>query len=182
MTATTVPIMLTGQSLVDYVNSYDLTSRSRTEMIMDAGYVYDNGKAMYTEFYTALLRAKGVAPVLDSDVEEELYDELSRDTKALYDKVDEMLGEKWDHEEVMEFLHELDDIGITTVDQFDDFYFGVYDTEEEFAEEFCNQVDSINTDSPYYFAIDWQRVWDHSLRYDFDTIEFDRSVFFFRNL
>jgi hypothetical protein len=30
-------------------------------------------------------------------------------------------------------------------------------------------------------AVDWQAVWDHNLRYDFNTIEFDGTVFFFFN-
>lgn len=178
MTQTT--FKLTGQSLVDFVNGYDLNAHTRTEMVLEAGYAYDNGKAMYTEFYTELLRAKGVTPVTDTDVVDNNYEDLDRDTQKLYDLVDKNHGEKWDHDEVMEFLDELSDIGIDTADQYESLFYGVYDTEKEFAEEFCNEVESINPDSAYYYAIDWQRVWDHNLSYDFDTIEFDYSVFFFR--
>jgi hypothetical protein len=53
MTTTTAPIfMLKGDALVEFVNEkMQLVNRNemtRTEMILDAGYVYDNGKAMYT--------------------------------------------------------------------------------------------------------------------------------------
>jgi hypothetical protein len=73
MTTTTAPIfMLKGDALVEFVNEkMQLVNRNemtRTEMILDAGYVYDNGKAMYTEFYTELLNAKGIKPVTDTDM------------------------------------------------------------------------------------------------------------------
>jgi hypothetical protein len=55
MTTTTAPIfMLKGDALVEFVNEkMQLVNRNemtRTEMILDAGYVYDNGKAMYETF------------------------------------------------------------------------------------------------------------------------------------
>jgi hypothetical protein len=43
---------------------------------------------------------------------------LSTDDKDLYDKITEMLGEKWTHEETIEFMEELDDIGIATASEF----------------------------------------------------------------
>jgi len=185
MTTATPVFMLKGDSLLDFVNEkMPLVNRgelTRTEMIKDAGYVYDNGKAQYVDFYTELLNAQGVVPVLDRDVEDATYTSLSSDKQDLYDEVDERFGEKWSQEEVLEFLDELEDIGIETKADFEDAFYGVYDSEKEFAEEFCNEVESINSDSSYYFAIDWQRVWDHSLRYDFDTIEFNYDTYFFRN-
>jgi hypothetical protein len=74
MTTTTAPIfMLKGDALVNFViEKMELVNRNemtRTEMILDAGYVYDNGKAMYTEFYTELLTAKGITPVTDTDMQ-----------------------------------------------------------------------------------------------------------------
>jgi hypothetical protein len=33
-----------------------------------------------------------------------------------------MLGEKWTHEETIEFMEELDDIGIATASEFEDAY------------------------------------------------------------
>jgi hypothetical protein len=81
MTTTTAPIfMLKGDALVEFVNEkMQLVNRNemtRTEMILDAGYVYDNGKAMYTEFYTELLNAKGIKPVTDTDAADVEYDNL----------------------------------------------------------------------------------------------------------
>ena len=182
---TTAIFRLTGDSLVNFVNQEMVNVNrgevTRTDMILAAGYQYDNGKAMYTEFYTELLRAKGVAPVTDTDVNDDLYNNLSSDEKELFDAVDERIGEKWSTEEVIEFMKELDDIGIETASDFNDNFEGVYDSEKEFAEEFCNSVESIDTSSPYYFAIDWQAVYDHNLRYDYNCIEFDYDYYFFRN-
>jgi hypothetical protein len=189
MTTTTAPVfMLKGDALVEFVNEkMQLINRNemtRTEMILDAGYVYDNGKAMYTEFYTELLLAKGIKPTTDTDIEDQEYDDLSSDDKDLYDKITEMLGEKWTHEETIEFMDELEDIGIATASEFTDAY--EYDTDEHwaekaFAESFCVDVLDARIPDIVFAAIDWQDVWDHNLRYDYNTIETVNGTFFFRN-
>jgi hypothetical protein len=189
MTTTTAPIfMLKGDALVEFVNEkMQLVNRNemtRTEMILDAGYVYDNGKAMYTEFYTELLNAKGIKPVTDTDAADVEYDNLCDDDKDLYDKITEMLGEKWTHEETIEFMEELDDIGIATASEFEDAY--AYDSdahwaEKEFAENFCIDVLDAHIPDIVMAAVDWQDVWDHNLRYDYSTIETVNGTFFFRN-
>ena len=192
MTTTTAPIvMLKGDSLVEFVNEkMELINRnemSRTEMIKDAGYVYDNGKAMYTEFYTELLNAKGIQPVTDTDAADKEYDNLSTDEKDLYDKITDMLGEKWTHEETIEFMDELDDIGIATASEFEDAYEYTHDSwaayaEKEFAEYFCIEVMNAQIPDIVFAAVDWQDVWDHNLRYDFNSIETVNGTFFFRNI
>ena len=185
---TTIPIILTGQSLVDYVDerkplilSGELT---RTDLIKDAGYVFDNGKARYVDFYTELLNARGVVPVTNRDIEDNEYEALNQDEKALYDYLDEQsFTEKWDHEEFIEFLVELKDNGIETVSDFEDAfdsYNDEYHAERYFAEEFVNSVENLQ-DSLVYHAIDWQAVWDHQMRYDYFTIEHGGWTFFFRN-
>ena len=188
MSTTTVPFMLTGDSLVKFVDERkDLIQRgelTRTDMILDAGYVYDNGKAMYTEFYTELLNARGIlVPTTDVDAADEEYEALSESEKDLYDKITEVLGEKWTHKETIEFMDELADISITTASEFEDAYYGYndeYHAERYFAEEFVNELEDLK-DSIVYAAIDWQDVWDHQLRYDFSTIETSNGTFFFRN-
>ena len=192
MTAT-LPIMLTGDSLVAYVNDYmpliERNEKTRTQMILDAGYVYDNGKAMYTQFYTELLNAKGIKPVTDTDSADVEYENLSTDEKDLYDAITDLLGEQgdWTHEETIEFMDELDDIGIQTAERFKDAYEYTHDSyaayaEKEFAEYWC--VDVMNAQIPdiVYAAVDWQSVWDHDLRYDFNAIETVNGTFFFRNV
>jgi hypothetical protein len=198
MTTTTAPIfMLKGDSLVSFVDDkMPLINRgelTRTDMIKDAGYVRDNGSAMYTEFYTELLNARGIVPTTNTDTMEQEYDDMSEDEKDLYDKITDMLGSKsrlagspWTHEETVEFMEELDDIGINTASQFEDAYEYTHDSyssyaEKEFSEYWCTEV--LNAEIPDYVlaAVNWQDVWDHNLRYDFASIETANGTFFFRN-
>jgi hypothetical protein len=190
-TTTTVPtFMLKGSSLLDFVNDkMSLINRgelTRTDMIKDAGYIYDNGKAMYTEFYTELLNAKGVVPTTNTDTMEQEYDDMSTDEKDLYDKITDMLGEKWTHEETVEFMDELEDIGIYTASQLEDAYEYTHDSyssyaEKEFSEYWCIEVLDAQIPECVLSAVDWQDVWDHNLRYDFAAIETVNGTFFFRN-
>ena len=189
MTTTTAPIfMLKGDALVNFViEKMALVNRNemtRTEMSLDAGYVYDNGKAMYTEFYTELLTAKGITPVTDTDNADQEYDDLSNDEKDLYDKITDMLGEKWTHEETIEFMDELKEIGIETASELEDAYEYTCDeywAEKQFAEYFCVEVMDARISDIVMAHIDWQHVWDHELRYDFNSIETVNGTFFFRN-
>ena len=188
MPTTTAAFTLTGQTLLNFVDERkELITRgelSRTEMIIDAGYVYDNGKACYVDFYTELLNARGVVPVTTTDVEDNEYDALSDDEKALYDYLDnESYTDKWSHDQFIVFINELKDSGIDNVSDYQDAfesYNSEYNAERYFAEELVNEVESIQ-DSIFYHAIDWQAVWDHQLRYDYFTIECDGDTFFFRN-
>ena len=190
-TTTTKPVfMLTGDSLVSFVDEQmELVNQgklTRTDMIKDAGYVYDNGNAMYTQFYTELLNAKGLTPTTMTDVEDREYDDLTLDAKCLYDKITDMLGEKWTHEETIAFMDELDDIGITTASDFEEAYEWTHDSyssyaEKEFAEYWCVEVMDAQIPDFLFASIDWQDVWDHNLRYDFCYIETNNGTFFFRN-
>ncbi|WJZ48591.1 antirestriction protein [Synechococcus phage DSL-LC07] len=191
MTTTTTPIfMLKGDALVDYVNDKMLLINrgelTRTEMIKDAGYVYDSGKAMYVEFYTELLNARGVTPPTATDVAEREYDDLTSEEKDLYDKITEMLGEKWTHDETIEFMDELYENGINTASEFEDAYEYTHDgyasyAEKEFAEHWVCEIMCEPPSDVIAAAVDWQDVWDHNLRYDFCSIETVNGTFFFRN-
>ncbi len=99
-------------------------------------------------------------------------------------------AEKWTDDEMYDFISDLDDIGITTEQEFNDRFYGAMDyshnIEAEFAEEFIDSVHNINSDAmqAVYHAIDWQRVWDHSLCYDFDYITqggYGGDIYFFNN-
>jgi hypothetical protein len=182
--------MLKGSSLVEYVNDkMPLINRgelTRTDMIKDAGYVYDSGKAMYTDFYTELLNARGVTPITDTDTADKEYDDMSIDEKDLYDAITDTLGSKWTHEEIIEFMEELCDIGIESASQLEDAYeythysYSSY-AEKEFAEYWCIEVLDAQIPDIVMAAVDWQDVWDHNLRYDFSYIETVNGIFFFRN-
>jgi hypothetical protein len=189
-TTTTVPFMLKGDSLVshnaEWMELINRGEKTRTDMIMDAGYVYDNGKAMYTQYYTELLNARGVVPTTNTDVADQEYDELSNEDKDLYDAITDKLGEKWTHEETIEFMEELNDIGIETASDFEDAYEYTHDSyssyaEKEFAEYFCIEVMGAEIPECVLSAVDWQAVWDHNLSYDFYAIETANGTFFFRS-
>lgn len=148
--------------------------------------MYDNGKAMYTEFYTELLNARGIVPTTDTDTMDQEYDDLSESEKDLYDKITDVLGEKWTHEETIEFMDELEDIGITTASDFEDAYEYTHESyssyaEKEFSEYWCIEVMGAEIPEIVLSAVDWRDVWDHSLRYDFNYIETVNGTFFFRN-
>lgn len=192
MTTTTavVPFMLKGDSLVshnaEWMELINRGEKTRTDMIMDAGYVYDSGKAMYTQYYTELLNARGVVPTTNTDTMEQEYDDLSTEGKDLYDTITDMLGEKWTHEETIEFMDELDDIGINTASEFEDAYEYTHDSyssyaEKEFAEYWCIEVLDAQIPECVISAVDWQDVWDHNLRYDFFYIETVNGTFFFHD-
>ena len=190
MTTAVVPFMLKGDLLLNFVNEkMPLINRgelTRTEMIKDAGYVYDNGKAMYVDFYTELLNARGVVPTTNTDTMEEEYDAMSEDEKDLYDKITDMLGEKWTHEETVEFMEELDEIGLANASDLEDAYEWTHDSyssyaEKEFSEYWCIEVLDAQIPECVLSAVDWQDVWDHNLRYDFAYIETANGTFFFRN-
>lgn len=181
-------IKLTGQSLVDYVNDHS-GNISRAELVINSGYVRADGRPAYTEFYTELLKAKEIITpgyIHQDDVEDAAYEDLDPDIQKLYDNVHEAIGEKWDHEQILDFISELDDIGIVTPDQFEESFEHVLDdtwkAESEFAEFYVTELGCESIPEIILHAIDWQAVWDHQLRYDYNTIEFDGSTYFFRNL
>ena len=181
-------MMLKGDAIVahntEWMQLINRGEKTRTDMIMDAGYVYDNGKAMYVDYYTELLNAKGVIPVTTVDVADVEYDNLSTNEQELYDAITNLLGEKWTHEETIEFMDELEDIGIETASDFEDAYeytSDAYWAEKDFAEYFVIEVMDARIPGIVMAAIDWQDVWDHNLRYDYNAIETANGTFFFRN-
>ena len=189
-TQAVVPFMLKGDSLVshnaEWMQLINRGEKTRTDMIMDAGYVYDSGKAMYTQYYTELLNARGVIPTTNTDVADQEYDELSNEDKDLYDAITDKLGEKWTHEETIEFMEELNDIGVETASDFEDAYEYTHDSyssyaEKEFAEYFCIEVMGAEIPACVLSAVDWQAVWDHNLSYDFYAIATANGTFFFRS-
>ena len=96
-------------------------------------------------------------------------------------------AEKWTDDEMYDFIRELDDLGITNEEEFENRFYSVmdnsYKVEAEFAEEFIDTVYNTQTVEmqAVYHAIDFQRVWDHSLTYDFDYIINCGDVYFFHN-
>ena len=186
---TNAVVSLKGDALLQHVaENKELITRgekTRTEVIVEAGYVNSNGTPAYTEYYTEVLNAQGVVPVVNSDVDDAAYEALSGVEQDLYDAIHDKFGEKWDHEDIMEFMELLDDIGITTPEQLDDAYkrqTDEYNATAEFAEYYVNEVMCTGIPSVLEGHIDWDSVWDFELRCDYNSFEFDGETFFFRNI
>jgi hypothetical protein len=61
-------------------------------------------------------------------------------------------------------------VALACVEEELDAFYGECDSEAEFAEELYYSNGDVSRDFPLYFAIDWQKVWDASLRFDFDSV------------
>lgn len=119
------------------------------------------------------------------------YDSQEEQYQDLYDTIVDRIpfADKWDVDQVIEFVSELDDIGIENNRQFEDSFYSYSDSyrpEKEFAEEFYEGLgveisNEASVGGELWHFIDWEAVWEHSLRYDFSTIEFDGTTFFFNN-
>lgn len=176
----------TGQELLDYVDANP--SLTHTERCTGAGYLknLDNGSqgCAFTDYFEAIIEAKGIDPSRDAFADGAWYDKLSSQDKDLYDKIEDMCPEftKLAAEQCQEFMDELSDLGITTAQQFEDALFYQFDSwnaESEFAEYITTELNCVEL--PEYVVIDWQATWDRNLCYDFSTIEFDGETYFFHN-
>ena len=72
-------------------------------------------------------------------------------------------GEDYSYDAVDAFVNEF---GIECIAHFTDAYYGQYDSEEDFAEQFVTDVYALNlNDTPV--VVDWTATWESNLRYDF---------------
>ena len=124
--------------------------------------------------------------VMNDEVLVQEYDDMTSDDQDLYDQITEMFGEKWTHEQTLNFMGELDDYGITQRDQLEDAFMYVTDTQytpdgakAEFAEYWFTDVMCNNTYDDV--VVDWTATFDYALRFDMNVIEFDGDFYFFNN-
>jgi hypothetical protein len=72
-------------------------------------------------------------------------------------------GEDYCYEAVDAFV---DEFGMQCIEHFSDAYQGSYQSEEDFAEQYCTDVYGFNQeDAPV--VVDWSATWNCNLRYDF---------------
>jgi len=183
---------LAGNELLDYVKA--TSDFTYTRRCLGAGYIqadkYEDGtdKPAFTDFFEAIIDAKKAndewEPLTKSGAD--WYDDLSDEQKELYNAIEDMCPEftKLDAEQCQEFMDELDDIGITTSEQFECAYMyqtAAHNAEAEYAQHYCEEI-ACMTDDISILVIDWQATWDYALKYDVNTIEFDGETYFFQNL
>ena len=180
-----MPTQVTGSGLLSLVADYG-SEAPKSQLVAAAGYIKPDGKLAWVSFYEALLEAKGIGPGLGhritSKYDQDEYDQLDSEAQGLYDEIHERIGEKWDHADLMEMLSKVQDLGIESADQFsealsfeaDDPWHWQRDFVEDWLENFSNEV-------PDFLVIDYEATWDSTFRYDYSEIEFDGSVYVFRN-
>ena len=115
------------------------------------------------------------------------YSDLSADEQNLYMEITEKFGEKWTHEQTLDFMGQLDDYGITDACAMDDALMYITDCQytengakAEFAEHwYCETMGQ----SKAYdnVVVDWAATYDYGLRFDMFIIEFDGDFYFFNS-
>ena len=138
--------MLTGTEFLTKVNQMRADGASSSEIVRACGYEID-GKLKYTMFYMELLKMK--EPEIHEDDEEvsEEYQKLSEQYGQ--DAVDAFI-EIWDED---------------NLEYFEEAFYGRYDSEEDFAEDFMTNTYGI--DIPVMIVVDWKATWNSNLRHDF---------------
>ena len=116
---------------------------------------------------------------------ERWYDSKDADTQELIDEISDRTNFIIDEAEYDAFIAQLKDEGITTAEEFCDRFYGEWEgvgdhVTAEFAEQCMDDVYPTD-DLPeiYRNAIDFERVWYQSLRYDFYDMEFQGRTYFF---
>ena len=71
--------------------------------------------------------------------------------------------DQYDQETVDAFLEEFD---IDDISSLEDAYYGQYDSEEEFAENFVTECYGL-PDMPSWIKIDWEETWEDGLSWDY---------------
>ena len=69
-----------------------------------------------------------------------------------------------------DFVEELIDYGIETVEQFQDCYQGRFDSVAQFTEEIINDCYT-PSNLPDWVDVDYQSTWDRNLRFDYFTFD-----------
>ena len=86
--------------------------------------------------------------------------------KAFYNHFDEYreMVKQYDQDTVDAFLGA--DFDIDDISRLEDAYYGQYDSEEEFAENFVNECYGL-PEMPTWIAIDWEKTWEDGLSWDY---------------
>ena len=81
-----------------------------------------------------------------------------------FDEFREMVKE-YDQETVDAFLGA--DFDISDISRLSDAYYGQYDSEEEFTENFVSECYGLPRDFPTWIKIDWKETWEDGLSWDY---------------
>lgn len=150
--------MLKGSELLNAIDAMQAEGKSRSEQCRACGYEID-GKLKFTDFYTAILEARGTIIPASETIEAEDADNQ--------DTINELL-EDYPADAIRAFIEYF---GEDVVENFSESYQGMM-TGAEFAEQLV--TDCYCLDIPGFVEINWQDTWEN-LRYDY--IELDDYIF-----
>ena len=148
-------IMLKGTELLNAIAAMP-EGTTRTEQCRACGYEID-GRLHFTDFFTAILEAKG-----QLKTEDQRNDELIQQYPEQKEILEELL-EDYDSEAIEEFIEYF---GEENLESFTDAYQGEM-SGAEFAEQLV--TDCYCLDIPAFVCIDWEQTWEE-LRYDFTEL------------
>ena len=183
---------LAGAELLAFIEGNP--TMSKLELCLGAGYIRQGPgslsgtqMAAFTDFYEAIMDAKGIDPERNAFADGAWFDKLCTQDKDLYEMIEERCPEftKLSGEQCQEFMDKLSELGITTSSQFEGAYFAQFDYahDESHYGEFCEYLHTeVNClEVPEYLVVDWMSSWYRNFRYDFSDLEFDGTVYFFHN-
>lgn len=150
--------MLKGQALLTEFSIRTAQGMSKTDLCLSCGYVTEAGRPAFTDFYTAILEARGHDMNQRPQDETDLLEEYKDFSEA---EVLEQLVDDYDVDAIKSFIEVF---GIEAVPSFEDAYQGEYSSGAEFAEQFVGDVYPM--DVPAFVEIDWESTWEN-LRHDF---------------
>ena len=66
----------------------------------------------------------------------------------------------------------IEDFNVSTIENFEDMYQGQWDSGGQFAKSICEDCGDIPRNIPSWIesAIDWEKVWDNGLSYDYTEL------------
>ena len=87
--------------------------------------------------------------------------------KNFYNHFDEYreMVKQYDQDTVDAFLGA--DFDIDDISKLEDAYYGCFDSEEEFAENFVSECYGLPRDLPTWIKIDWKETWEDGLSWDY---------------
>jgi hypothetical protein len=148
---------LTGDALIAKVNELREANATNSEIAHACGYTRDNGKPAFTEFYTALIEAKG----LNEPTEDPEMSELEAELRERHgDSAVDAFCDYW--------------VG-ADLEHFEDVYLGEWGSGAKFIEDYVDGCYGAPQNQPYWVVIDWEATWEN-LRGD-DFIELDGYIF-----
>ena len=170
-----MPTQVTGSGLLSLVKDFGYDA-PKSQIVSAAGYIKPDGKLAWSAFYEALLKAQDKLP----SQQEVTYEESDPDQEwcqciaEILPDVDESDARDW-------VANELDDLGIETEEQLRASFCGYYDT-WSFCEDFGSEfIENCGERIPEILqnSISWERLWDSTLAYDFDTFDFGGKTYVF---